>query len=64
MGTSYLIIYEVYHVDFRPQRSNWYIFIHFKYLAFALALQSKKDFQDGNGDVILVITLLYALFTV
>jgi len=33
-------------------------------IAFALAIRSLHDFEGGNGDVILTLTLIYALITI
>lgn len=33
-------------------------------IAYILALQCAQDFKEGNGDVIILITITFALFTV
>ena len=35
-----------------------------RYAAFALAINALKDFADGSGEIILSMTVIYAILTV
>ena len=50
-------------VDAKSQFVMWYSGLRGT-IAYILALQCSQDFKGGNGDVIILITISFALFTV
>lgn len=50
-------------LDGKKQFVAWYSGLRGT-IAYILALQCSRDFAGGNGDIIILITIIFALFTV
>jgi sodium/hydrogen exchanger 8 len=60
---SYILNKGGANIDSKKQFTMWFAGLRGA-IAFVLALKSKEDFKDGNGDTILTTTILIIFFTV